>query len=172
MATYLLHIRPEEIIRLVRAETDATGGQPEFYESASQDYLIEEDYDRRTYGLFDGNEYDLVTAEAVLNVEPRVEQNYWVLSVVVHNDLGPQLIDDENALLGAELSLDEFESRLAARGAGRVRVRLEAQTPSGKKHFDRWWAELSARHPPKRPVVPQQRVETPSRNPTNKGVRS
>ncbi len=146
MPTYSLRIVPADIVRLVRAEIHATGGQPEFYVDARQDYVIEEDYDRAAYGLHDGEAYDLVTAEAALNIEPRVEQNYWILSVIVHRELGPQVIEDENALLGAPLTLDAFETAFLADGKASVRVRLTTHTREAKRHFDRWWAELSERH--------------------------
>lgn len=146
MPTYTLRIDPEDIIRLVRAEIESSAGQPELYESAWEDYIIAEDFDHRAYGLDDGEQYSLVTDKAILNVEPRLEQNYWVLSVVVQKNLGPQIIDDENALLGAEMSMEEFESRFLAPGEGEVSVHLEAQTPQGKKHFDDWWAGLKKRH--------------------------
>jgi len=147
MTTYILYIPPEDVVRVVRAEIDATGGQPEFYENAWQDYVIEEDYDRRAYGLQDGGQYDLVSVDAVLNVEPRLEQNYWVLSVVAHKEVGPRVIEDEDALIGAELSLDEFEAEFLSPGGIDIVVRLNAQTREAKQHFDSWWADLSERHP-------------------------
>lgn len=158
MAIYLLDIPPEEVVRVVRAEIDATGGQPELYENAWQDYVIEEDYDRRAYGLGDGEQYDLVSVDAVLNVEPRLERNYWVLSVVAHKDVGPRIIEDENALIGAELTLDEFEATFLVPGDADVCVRLEAQTPEAKKHFDSWWADLSERHPCETDIPHRDRV--------------
>jgi hypothetical protein len=66
---------------------------------------------------------------------------------MLHKDLGPQVIEDEDALFGVELTLDEFETGFPAPGGGIVYVRLDAQTPQAKKHFDDWWAELSKRHP-------------------------
>lgn len=146
MTTYFLHIPPSEVVRLVKAEQQAAEGQPELYADAWEDYVIEEDYDRAAYGLHDGSQYDLVSVEAELDIEPRVEQDYWVLSVVAHRDIGPQIIEEENALVGADLTLDEFAARFLAPDYGTAIVRLEAQTPRAKRHFDHWWAEMSARH--------------------------
>jgi hypothetical protein len=146
MPIYRLRIPPAEIIRLVRAETRTAEGQPELYVAAWQDYVIEEDFDRPSYGVDDDARYDLVMMEAALNIEPRLEQNYWVLSVTVHRELGPQIIEDENALLGAPLTLDEFESRFLEPGDGGITVRLAARTREAKRHFDNWWAELNQRH--------------------------
>ncbi len=147
MTTYSLHIRPEEVVRLIRTERAIEEGQPQFYVDAWEDYVIEEDYDRSAYGLHDGYKYDLASIEAELNIEPRIEQDYWILSVLVHKDLGPQIIEDENSLVGAELTLDEFEEWFLKPHDAATSVRLETQTPRAKAHFDQWWDDLKARHP-------------------------
>ena len=147
MASYVLRLSPREIIRVVRAELAATGGAPELYIDAWSDFLIEEDFDRAAYGLRDDTRHDLVTSEAVLNIEPRLERNYWVLSIVAHRVIGPQIIGDENSYIGEPISLDEFEARFVAADPGRVLVRLATETPAAKAHFDAWWAEIATRHP-------------------------
>jgi hypothetical protein len=147
MKAYFLPIPPAEVIRLLRAEIDAAQGQPELYLAGWEDFLIEEDFDRRAYGLDDGSGYDLVAVEARLTVEPRIERDYWMLSLVYRKDLGPQLTADENAFFGGELTLDEFEKRFLAPGDGVVRVRLDVETPRAKRHFDCWWSDLNTRHP-------------------------
>ena len=76
MTVLSLRRSPKEIIRLLKAEIKAAGGQPNFYASAHHDYMIEEDFDRAAYGLENDNRANLVTHEAVLYVEPHVEQNY------------------------------------------------------------------------------------------------
>jgi hypothetical protein len=158
MKTYLLRTAPAEVVRLLRAETAAAEGQPELYLEGRQDFLIEEDFDRCAYGLTDGSRYDLVTAEAELTVEPRVERDDWMLSLVYSKDLGPQLTEDENAFFGGELTLDEFDTRFLAPGDAVVTVHLAVQTPEAKRHFDHWWADLNARHPREAPApVPRPR---------------
>lgn len=79
----------------------------------------------------------------MLNVEARIEQNYWVLSVIVRQDLGLQIIDDENALLGAPLTLEQFANALQTSPNSTVNVRLDVSTPQAKAHFDSWWAGMS-----------------------------
>jgi hypothetical protein len=69
---------------------------------AWQDYVIEEPDER---GVGDGDSYIFVGAEAQLAVEARLEQDHWVLSILVHKDLGHQIIEQESALTGAEISL-------------------------------------------------------------------
>jgi hypothetical protein len=148
MKTSFLRILPAEVVRLLRAEIDAAQGAPELYLGGQEDFLIEENFDRRAYGLDDASEYDLVTVEATLTVEPRVERDYWILSLVYRKELGLQLTKDEDAFFGGELTLDEFETRFLAPGDGVVGVRLDVETPEAKRHFDRWWADLNERYPP------------------------
>jgi hypothetical protein len=155
MKAYFLPIPPAEVVRLLRAEIDAAQGQPELYLAGWEDFLIEEDFDRRAYGLDDGSGYDLVAVEARLTVEPRIERDYWMLSLVCTKELGPQLTADEDAFFGGELTLDEFEQRFLAAGDGVLRVRLDVETPQAKQHFDRWWADLNARHPRNAHLAPE-----------------
>ena len=54
MAIDFLHIPPEEIVRLLRAEISATEGQPELFVSAWEDDEIEKDFDGRSYESHDG----------------------------------------------------------------------------------------------------------------------
>jgi hypothetical protein len=124
MLTYILPTRPEEVVRLLKAEIAATHGQPELCYSVWEDYLIKEHLDCRSLGGRNGEDYDLVSADAVLNIEPRLEQNYWMLKVVAHRDVGPQKICDAAALIGAKLTLEQFEAVLGDRDKV-VTVRLD-----------------------------------------------
>jgi hypothetical protein len=147
MPTYTLRTRPEDIIRLVRAETKAAGGNPEVYVDAWRDYVIEEEFDRRAHGALGGPRFDLVMKQAFLKIEPRLEQNYWVLSVETRDQWRPEAVEDESALLGAPMTLDEFEAALRAGERSHTVVRLSARTLEAKRHFDRWWEDLNVRHP-------------------------
>lgn len=146
MLTYLLPIRPQEVVRLLQAEIAATHRQPELYYSTWEDYLIEEDFNRKSFGITDGEDYSLVSVDAVLNIEPRLEQNYWVLKVVVHRDVGPRKIDDTAGLIGATLTLEQFTALLADRD-NVASVRLDVSTSFAREHFNAWLDELAARHP-------------------------
>lgn len=152
MLIYILSIRPEAVVRLLKAELTATDRQPELYYSAWEDYLIEEDFDRRRLGVTDSVDYHLVSVDAVLNIEPRLEQNYWTLKVIAHRDVGPQKINDAAALIGAKLTLEQFAALLADR-ANSVTVRLDVATPFALEHFNTWLTELRARHPDEEGVV-------------------
>lgn len=135
-----LRISAKKIVDLLRAEIKREQGQPELNMRAWRDYRIDEFFDRSAYDS--GDRRNLVTDEATLVVEPRIEQNYWVLSIVAHKELGPRAIGPENALINWPLTIDEFCSRFVDSNIYRVAVRLTADTPDARKHFDHWWAEL------------------------------
>jgi hypothetical protein len=156
MKACFLRIPPAEVVRLLRAEIAAAHGQPEIYLAGRGDFLIEEEFDRRAYDLADGSGYNLVTEEAELVVEPRVERDYWVLSLVYSKELGPQRVEDEARFFGGELTVDDFADRFLAKGDGVIKVRLDVQTPEAERHFARWWADLNARHPRGASVLGQQ----------------
>ncbi len=145
MLTYILQIRPEEVVRLLKVEIAATHGQPELYYRVWEDYLIEKDSGRRRLGVTDRKDYNLVSADAVLNIEPQLEQNYWVLKVIAHRDIGSQKIYDTAALIGVKLTLEQFAAVLADRG-NVVTVRLDVSNPSARDHFNTWLDDLRARH--------------------------
>jgi hypothetical protein len=147
MPSYILSLQAPEAVRLLRTETEAALGQPELDICAWREYVIEEDFDRSAYGIQDGEDLELVTALAILTIEPRVERNYWVLQIMVERALGPLTARDEQSLSRTELTVERFEAELRAAGSKRITVRLEAETPAAKQHFDHWLADIRARHP-------------------------
>lgn len=145
---YFLRLSPEDVARLLRAEIEEAHGQPELYLSGREYFLIEEDFDRQAYGLDGDIDCDLVKQEAEFTVEPRIEQDYWALSLVFSKDLGLQPSSKEDEFFNnPELTLDEFQTRFLGRRDARVRVRLLVQTPEAKRHFNDWWSSINARHP-------------------------
>ncbi len=146
MTTYILGVPGTEIVRLLRRETAAAGGQPELFYNVWEDYIVEEEFDRHAFGIRDGREYSLVSIEAVLNIEPRVERDYWVLKVIANHELGPQNRDQVNALVRAELTLDAFATGFLSPD-NEVSVRLEAETAKAKEDFGRWLVEKRRRYP-------------------------
>jgi hypothetical protein len=148
MKTYILTIPAAEVVRLLRAETQAAHGAPELdIGAAEKEYVIEEDFDRSAYGIRDGEQFDLVASTTTLTIEPRVESGYWILEVAVERALGPVPTSQEDALTRQELTLDEFEAELSAPGRKREVVRLHVETTAIRQDFDRWLADMRARHP-------------------------
>jgi hypothetical protein len=149
MKTFVLTLPAEEVVRLLRAETETANGQPELGTAAEKEYLIEEDFDRSAYGIRDGKELDLVTSIATLTIEPRVGLGYWILETVVECALGPLPTSKEDELTRRDLTLDEFEAELGSPGRKRVSVRLYVETSAVRQDFDRWLVDMQARHPRK-----------------------
>lgn len=147
MPTYILILPGAEVVRLLRAETVAAFGQPEINMSAWKEYLIEEKFEPGTPGIHERGDYDLVTAVAVLNIEPRVERNYWVLKVIIERPLGSLGPQDEAQLARMEMTLDEFEADMRSAGRKRITVRLVVETSDARQHFDLWLTDLRSRHP-------------------------
>jgi outer membrane lipoprotein SlyB len=153
MRTYVLALSGEEIIHLLRAETDTAHGAPELDIGAPEkEYLIEEDFDRAAYGLRGGEQFDLVTSVTTLTIEPRVESGYWILETTVERSLGPILKSQEDQYVRETMSLDEFEVELRSPGPKRTDVHLHVQTAEARQDFDRWLADMRTRHPWKRAI--------------------
>lgn len=165
MPFYLLKMTPQEAVHILRAETECALGAPELNTSAEKEYEIEEDFDFGAYGLDHGGDSILVRSMATLNIEPRVERNYWVLEVTVARTLGLLPVARESDFSHTELSLAEFEAELQSAGAKRTAVRLIVETPEAKKHFDDWLAEMNRKHSTGADPVPVAGHESPASHP-------
>lgn len=148
MRTFILALPAAEVVHLLRAEMESAHGAPELdIGFPEQEYVIEEDFDRSAYGIHNGEQYDLVTSITTLTIEPRVESGYWILETVIERSLGPMSTSQEGELTRKELTLDEFEGEFREPGQKRVTVRLQVETSAIRQDFDRWLAEMRARHP-------------------------
>jgi hypothetical protein len=156
MLSYILPLPGAEIVHLYRAEWEDTHRQPELDVCIWKEYIVEEGFPGGN-----GHDNDLVTAMNVLSIEPRVERDYWILQVIVERFIGTLAACDAEVVGYKELSLNEFEAEFGGLGHKRVRVRLDAETPSAKHHFDRWLVEMRARHPPG-PHAGRPRTEAPA----------
>ena len=146
MQEFKLDISGWEIVRWVKEEKSETGGYLDFYEEAEVEYSMEEEIDRKAYGIHDGEDYDLVSFEAVLVIEPRVERNYWILQVQVAEILGPRQRIEEEPLVSRELTVEQFESEFLPLGEATVTVKVWTETPNAKEHFDDWFARMKSKH--------------------------
>lgn len=147
MPSYLLKMSPLEAVHILRSETAHAQGEPELNTSAEKEYVIEEDFDHAAYGLSDCSKFNLVSSVATLNIEGRLERNYWILETTVSRLLGPFPVTDENNFARVELTPGEFEKELCDPGPKHTAVRVHAETPLAKKHFDDWLAEMRRRYP-------------------------
>ena len=147
MNAFILTASASEITYLLRAETEAAHGQPELNTTCEKDYIIDEDFDHRAYGIRPEERCDLVTSIATLTIEPRRESGYWVLSVIVERAFGLVSTSEEDDMTPAKLTLDEFDLELRSVGQKKLTVRVDTQTPAVKQNFDDWLADMRARHP-------------------------
>lgn len=145
MGVFILKLPLKEIINLVRFEFTQAYGAPELNMTARREYLIEEDFDHKAYGLQEEHDFDLVTSISTLTIEPRVESGYWVLESVIEESLGAVRRIDEYLMTPSVLSFDEFEKIFQQQAHNVITVRLITQTQSAKKNFDYWLADLRAR---------------------------
>jgi hypothetical protein len=141
----ILPLNAAEIVDLVRVETSNVETAQDFYVSALKEYLVEEEFDRKAYGIKNDADYDLVTGLATLTFEPYRGLNSWTLTVTVESPLGPLKQQEEASLDRRELTLDEFEREMTAPGKKRITVRLDRETPLAKEEFHHWLVEARAR---------------------------
>jgi len=146
MQEYVLDISGREVVRWVKEEKSEEGGHLDFYETAEVEYSLEEEFDREAYGIHDGEDYDLVSFKAVLDIEPRVERNYWILQVQVTEFLGPRHRIEEEPLASRELTVEEFESEFLPLAEAAVTVKVWTETPNAKEHFNDWFARMKSKH--------------------------
>lgn len=146
MQEFTLDISGWEIVRWIKEEKSEAGGYRDFYAEAEVEYLMEEEFDRKAYGVRDAEDYDLISFKAVLDIEPRVEQNYWILQVQVKEALGPRPKFEEDMFATRELTVEEFESEFLPLGEATVTVKVWTETPNAKEHFDDWFARMKSKH--------------------------
>lgn len=146
MQEFALDISGWEIVRWIKEEKSQAAGHLDFFVAAEVDYTVEEEFDRKAYGIEDGEEYDLVSFKAVLDVEPRVERNYWVLQVQVAESLGPRKKFEEEPFAFRELTVDAFERDFLSLGEATVTVKVWTETPNAREHFDDWFAQMKSKH--------------------------
>lgn len=146
MQEYALDISGEEVVRWLKKEMNEEGGPLDFYEEAGVEYALEEEFDREAYGIHDGEAYDLVSFTAVLDIEPKVEFNYWILQVRVAESLGPRRRTEEEPLVPRELTVEEFEREFLPLSEATVTVKVWTETPNAKEHFEEWFARMKSKH--------------------------
>ena len=84
---------------------------------------------------------------AGVDVEPRVERNYWILQVRNRDVLGLRRTSEEDAYLDETgMNLDAFEAQFISPSKGEITVRLLTETREAKEHFDDWFARFKAKH--------------------------
>lgn len=141
-----LSIPPTELVRWLREELQENHQHLELYKSAWKQYSFEEDFDHSLYDIQTNEHVDLVSVEAVLDIEPLVEQGYWILLVKVTDEIGPLTNKEELNCVSTSLSLDRFEQEFLHQEHQSTEVFVMVETDEAKKQFDAWVRGMTARH--------------------------
>ena len=146
LARYNLSIPPGELVRWLREEKDENHQHLELFLKAWKHYSCEEDFDHAAYGVPEEDRVDLVTMEAILNVEPLVEMGYWILQVQVRDRLGIMDHAEEAKYDSGDLTLEQFESEILGCRHDHMKVVVMAPNDDAKGRFDHWFDTMKARH--------------------------
>jgi len=141
-----LNVPPRELVRWVKEEIEEEHIHLNFYESAWKEYYFEKDYDYDAFGVSKKENLHLVTVEAILDIEPQVEQNYWILQLKVHDQIGLRRSEEEFPYISRPLSIDDFVEEFLKRNQAQMEIILFTETDEAKKHFDEWFSILKAEH--------------------------
>lgn len=141
-----LNIAPHELVRWIREEILENHIHLNFYKSAKKEYSFEEDFDHRAFGVSKGENLHLVSVEAILDIEPLIEQNYWFLQLIVTKLIGLRLSSEEFPYKSGSLTIDDFEDEFLKPGGGNSEIVLFTETKAAKKHFDEWFYILKSEH--------------------------
>ncbi|GEM_PF-5622330 len=141
-----LNVPPRELVRWVREEIEERHIHLNFYESAWKEYSFEEDYDYRAFGVSKEENLQLVSVEAILDIEPLVEQNYWILQLKVTDRIGLRRREEQFPYISKNLSIDDFTEEFLRRRRGKAEIILFTETLEAKRHFDDWFMILKSEH--------------------------
>lgn len=141
-----LNIAPHELVRWVRGEILEKHIHLNFYTSVRKEYSFEEDFDHRAFGVSKGENLHLVSVEAILDIEPLIEQNYWFLQLIVTKLIGLRRSSEEFPYKSGSLTIDDFEDEFLRPGGGNAEIVLFSETKEAKKHFDDWFYILKSEH--------------------------
>lgn len=147
MPTHTLRLPPADVVRWLRAEMESENGQPDFDLAISKEHITKSKFGGAARGGGRRVRIDVVTEFAVLTVDPHLERDYWVLRVEVEIPLGLHSHHEKAGLGRRDLTLDEFERELNAPTTKQIKVRLETETATSRRHFHRWLLEMRKRHP-------------------------
>ncbi len=145
---FTLNIPPHELVRWVRNEIRAENIHLNFYESAWKEYSFEEDYDPKSFEVEAQENLTLVSVEAILDIEPLVEQNYWILQLKVTDQIGLRPNHDDQPFESGSLTLDDFEKEFLTPDRVNAEITLFTETMEAKEHFDDWFDILKSEHNP------------------------
>ncbi len=85
-------------------------------------------------------------ARGMLNIEPLVEQNYWVLRIEATRREERRGASDQAPSPVPDLTPEEFAAQFLDRPDAQTKVMLLVQTDEAKRAFDDWLRRLQEQH--------------------------
>lgn len=137
MQTYPVDIDPEQIIRWLKAEHEAS---PTAFRITAMRAIEETVPPRRETDLDDVDREDLreVATIATLDIAPAHASEGWLLTIVVKDEVGPRL-PDKGALIEDEQTIDlvTFDQEFIRSGRGNASVVAEVEGPEAETRMAR-----------------------------------
>ena len=157
MQSYPIDVEPEQLVRWIIAEREAAA--PRFEVVAS---CIRETRDipmKKELRLGDEAREDVseIVTVATLRIRPAQASDGWSLSLVVEDDLGPPVSEEDMEAEGEEEEIDveTFCSEFVATGRGSANVVAEVADPAAKERLSLLLADVVRdRHADDRGVTP------------------
>lgn len=141
MTDYPLDLSAVQIVHWLRDEK--AEGRPSMNIRATREYVFEPPAQRAEGRSSDEADAIEVTTVGTLEVMPLDTHGDWQLQVRVEDVVGPHLPEDEAVPDQVEeIDFDDFYEDFIAPDRGTVYVTVSADTPEGKQHFDRLFADL------------------------------
>jgi hypothetical protein len=138
MRSYPVDIDPEQVVRWIMAERQATPST--FLTIARRSTEVREIPTETKYRLGDQEREDLseVATVATLEIAPIHASDGWRLTVIVEDEAGPRMADDDAGIDGEEeLELSTFYEEFIHSGRGSASVVVEAADPAAEARVTR-----------------------------------
>lgn len=149
MYSYEVDVEPEQIVKWVMAEHEAT---PETFRiAARQTVEARQIPERREYHLGDEEREDLseVAVDATLEIAPERSEDGWLLRIVVEDELGPRLGYRQAAVpTEQEIDIGSFYRQFMKRGRGVATVVAEVDDATAERRVRKLLDDVTVnRHP-------------------------
>lgn len=137
MESYPVDIDPDQVVRWLMAERGTGSG---FRVLARRSTEARDIPLRSEFGLGDGEREDLseVATIVTLEIAPPHASDGWLLTVVVEDEAGPRMQDDEEEVdPDQEMDLDAFYNEFTRLGRGSANVIVEVAGPEARARVTR-----------------------------------
>lgn len=152
MYVYPVDIEPEQIVRWVMAERQAT---PTAFKIAARKTVETRDIPlQRELHLGDEEREDLneVAVDAILEITPTHSDDGWLLRIVVEDELGPRVEDRQSSVPSEqEIDIGSFYRQFIRRRRGTATIVAEVDNSAAEQRLRSLLDDITVdRHPVKR----------------------